>query len=275
MGAKRTASFLFFLSMLLAMPLGLARSVVLGGYYYPKAGNRWVERGSKTEFQKGDSIIVMDDRVTLGYGSVPGLLPYQLVDADALITEGTQRLNPSELPIPFVSGGNPAGNEGPPGAFAMTVLIAVDSGSIGARFVYFDPDAKGGGGIPQIIDTVDVSGLATIVSSGAGPGPGPGQTLSVQASLETVLSNSLFTLTGSLDSVSYSILQPTTIALTAKATVPSPGGGVAVDPASGAVTVTGGRSVTFKAPGVAGSAAHGTLVFTIQATFSDGTKSNV
>ncbi|MBI3939206.1 MAG: hypothetical protein HY315_00090, partial [Acidobacteria bacterium] len=85
----------------------------------------------------------------------------------------------------------------------------------------------------------------------------------------------LFTLTGSLDSVSYSILQPTTIALTGKAIVPSPGSGVAVDPATGAVTVTGGRSVTFKAPGVAGSAAQGTLVFTIQATFSDGTKSNV
>lgn len=279
MGFRRTVSFLFFLSVLLTIPVGLARNVVLGEYYYPKGGNRWIDRGTKTEFQKGDTIIVKDDRVTLGRGSVLGSIPYQLDDANVQITKGSVRLEPAEQIDASVFGASGGRDLAINDSWALHVLISASSGFIGATFRYYDPDKFGLTDHPVPFEIASASNLATIVPSTT-PDPTPGG-LAVLSSTDSVAPNGSFTLSGNLDAISYIFQQTTTSGLTGKATVLSQGGGISFDPTTGTVAVTGsplingGASVTFKAPDILGNAAQGTLTFSVQATLVGGSKSSI
>lgn len=148
------------------------RSIVLGEYYYPKGGNKWISRGIKTEFSLGDKIIIKDSRVTLGYPPVSGVLPYELGDNGGGIGPLSQRLEPAEFAeiLGFI-GGKSLGIE--PDRFALAVELTT-SGTVGGEICYDDPDVRGGGStIPRYLAVTRNDNLAT-VKSGAGGGGGSG-----------------------------------------------------------------------------------------------------
>src|SRR5206468_549057 len=151
------------------------------------------------------------------------------------ITKGSVRLEPAEQIDASVSGASGGRDLSINDSWALHVLISASSGSIGATFRYYDPDKFGTTDHPIPFETVGVGNLATIVPSTT-PDPTPGG-LAVLSSTDSVAPNGSFTLSGNLDAISYIFQQTTTSGLTGKATVLSQGGGISVDPTTGAVAV--------------------------------------
>ncbi|MBI2821167.1 MAG: hypothetical protein HYX74_02985, partial [Acidobacteria bacterium] len=120
---------LLFLLMLLSAPLGFSRSIVLGDYYYPRGGSRWIERSGKTEFKRGDTIVIQDSRVALGRGLIQGEIAYLLDDAFVNVVEVRNMVN--EFVTQQVYGATPFGAAQSEG-HAIAIQIFVRSGSIGA-----------------------------------------------------------------------------------------------------------------------------------------------
>ncbi len=257
--SRHRAAFLFLLVLFLSTPLTFSQhkfQVVLGDYYYPKGKKQWEDRKGKTVFEPGDSIIIHDTRVTfvranqIPSPTAPGII-YFLSDLTAEI--GRITANVDDLCIWKIAGNSLYGGQEQGWAVGVYIdpQIPFNAGSISATFTYWGGSTES----PVLLDTVRVDGIATFRKPDNPTHP----SLSVSSDADTVLANGTFTLSANLDADLFTFSQ-TTSGVTGKAIGPS---------------TSTSKSVSFKAPAVAGNGQQGLITFNIQATFSDGVKSNV
>src|SRR3989442_9573913 len=148
--SRRSLIFLLILFSITALAQA-GRNVILGDWYWPKGSKNWAQRSTKTTFAPGDYVIIMDDRVALGFGTNRGDIAYYLNatgDNVPYLTHGV--LNVAELASYVVLGpGLTTGGrlvaefEG----FAALIPIPDDSysGNLDATFYYADPDKRQSG----------------------------------------------------------------------------------------------------------------------------------
>ena len=139
------------------------RSVILGAYYYPADGPRWLSCGPGTEFEPGQTIIVQDSRVVLVREGEPtpplAELVYQLNDKEKNLTFLVHQVD--EFCIPKVFGAHTGWPSSEPDRFAIIVPIEDVPGPVHAEFSYYDSDARGGGGTAKLLEIASAD-IATI-----------------------------------------------------------------------------------------------------------------
>ncbi|MBI4454431.1 MAG: hypothetical protein HY644_00885 [Acidobacteria bacterium] len=253
MVSRLKRSVLCFLLMLFSAPLGFSShtDVVLGEYYYPRLGNRWIERpADKTVFEPGDTIIIKDRRANLGRGgAVTGPIAYQLDDRSRNILEVIAQVSESVMQEIFGARRAPAQSEG--WAIAVEIEPSFTFGSITASYTYIDPDRRNDPLPQQIIETIKKESIATYAKSSTNV-----STLSVQSSANPVLEKADFdlaaTLTPATDGVLYSWTQSSTLK------------------ASEIISKRreNGRLVSFSAPELPAGSQQGTIDFTVAATLN-------
>ncbi|HEY3132436.1 MAG TPA: hypothetical protein VGL91_23485, partial [Acidobacteriota bacterium] len=262
--ARRTILFVLLLFGLNSIAQA-GRNVILGDWYWPKGSKNWMQRGAKTTFAPGDYVIIMDDRVVLGFGSNAGVVPYYLKassDNIPYLTHGPMLLN--ELAISHILGPYIFGN---PGRLVLdleghAVLIPIppgsDSGSLDATFFYVDPEKRAAGlSIQQSLlePPLERRAVASIARDTSTPPQTTKPRLTIQSPPSSVLINSTFTLTALLEGINFTGGQTTTT--TTYVWTQTPYAGV---PAATVLGPSNQSTITYIAPET-----EGTLTFKVTA----------